>query len=245
MIVPEIVFHHGEQVVNRGKMTISSPSLNYPDFLYHTIILQKGKLARDFELRAEGKSARVWVIELIRDQIVNKRAQAQLQVADGVILPDVEKDILKLAVVERYGKNGGIGISFVNGFGLKRGAIASSVSHDHHNIVVAGINDSDMAICVNAIEETQGGLAIAANGKLIDCLPLPIGGLMSEKPGIEVIQMLGRMNQHYRDLGGVLSAPFMSLSFISLPTVPELGLTDKGLVDVHKHELISSIIKDI
>ncbi len=242
-IEPETVYHHGKLVVSEGRMAVSNPPLNYPAFLYHTITLKSGKQASDFALQAKGPIANVWVIELIRDQIINKRIRADLQVVDGVICADVKNDILKLAVVERYGKNGNIGISFVKGFGLKRGAIASSVSHDHHNIVIAGTNDTDMAICVKAIEESQGGLAIAADGELIDILPLPIGGLMSDKPAGEVIQKLGILNGRCRDLGCVLSAPFMSLSFISLPTVPELGLTDKGLVDVHNHELIPSIIE--
>jgi adenine deaminase len=242
-IEPRMVFHRGKLVANQGRMTITPPPINYPDYLYHTVSLKRGIKPEDFSMQAEGVSANVWVIELICDQIINKRGQARLKVADGIICTDIDKDILKLAVVERYGKNGGVGISFVKGFGLKHGAIASSVSHDHHNIIVAGTNDEDMAVCVKAIEGTQGGLAIAVDGNLIDILPLPIAGLMSNKPANEVIQSLERINQHYRDLGGILAAPFMSLSFISLPTVPELGLTDKGLVDVFKHELIPSIIK--
>ena len=147
-IEPETVYHHGKLVVSDGRMVVSNPPLNYPSFLYHTITLKSGKQASDFVMQAKGLSANVWVIELIRDQIINKRNRADLQVIDGVICADMDNDILKLAVVERYGKNGNIGISFVKGFGLKRGAIASSVSHDHHNIVIAGTNDTDMAICV-------------------------------------------------------------------------------------------------
>ncbi|MBA4420102.1 MAG: adenine deaminase [Anaerolinea sp.] len=242
-IVPEMVFHQGKQVSQSGNIVTSDIALNYPEYLYRTVSILNGKKADDFALKTEGSLAQVWVIELIRDQIINQRMRAELQVVKGAIQADIEKDILKLAVVERYGKNGGIGITFVHGFGLKKGAIASSVSHDHHNIVVAGTNDLDMAVCVRAIEQTQGGLAIALDGMLIDCLPLPIGGLMSDRPAEEVIQALERLNQNYHSQGGVLAAPFMSLSFISLPTVPELGLTDKGLVDVLRHELIPSIIE--
>lgn len=241
-IIPDVVFHHGKQVSQSGNIINSDIVLNYPEYLYKTVSILNGKKAENYSLKAEGSVAQVWVIKLIRDQIINKRMRAELQLSNGVIQNDIEKDIIKLAVVERYGKNGGIGITFVHGFGLKNGAIASSVSHDHHNIVVAGTNDEDMAVCVKAIEETQGGLAIALDGKLIDCLPLPIGGLMSDRPAAEVIEALERLNQSYRSQGGVLAAPFMSLSFISLPTVPELGLTDKGLVDVTRHELIPSII---
>jgi adenine deaminase len=241
-IDPVSVFFHGKQVAKNGKLTITPPSLKYPDYLYKTIKVSKGKDPLDFQVTANGQKVKVWVIELVPDQIINKRNQTELDVNDGFVSNGILGDILKLAVVERYGKTGGIGVTYVKGVGIKRGAIASSVSHDHHNIVVAGTNDVDMAVCVKAIEEMQGGLAIAADGKLLDCLPLPIGGLMSDKSSQEVIESLKRMNQHYRDLGGALLAPFMSLSFISLPTVPELGLTDKGLIDVHKHELISSFV---
>ena len=148
-----------------------------------------------------------------------------------------------MAVVERYGKNGNIGLAFVKGFGLKRGALASSVAHDHHNIIVVGTNDEDMAACVRAIEEMQGGLAIAADGELLGALPLPLGGLMSDKPVREVIAELNRITAISHELGGSLPAPFMTISFISLPTVPELGLTDKGLVDVRQHALISGFLE--
>jgi adenine deaminase len=157
-------------------------------------------------------------------------------------MPDVSRDILKLAVVERHGKNGNIGITFVRGFGLQAGALASSVAHDHHNIIVAGTNDADMAACVQAIEEMQGGLAIASGGKVLGKLPLPIAGLMSAAPVETIIENLGEINAVYKKLGGTLPAPFMTISFIGLPTVPELGLTDKGLVDVLAHSLIGPFV---
>ena len=155
---------------------------------------------------------------------------------------DVGQDTLKLAVVERYGKNGNIGVTFVRGFGLQRGALASSVAHDHHNIIVVGTNDADMAACVRAIESTQGGLAIAAEGEVIGQLALPLGGLMSEKPVGEVIAKLEEITEIAHSLGCKLPAPFMTISFISLPTVPELGLTDMGLVSVRQHALISPFV---
>lgn len=243
-IKPEKVFVHGKLVSEFGDMVIPNPNLNYLEYLFHTVKPLRGKKAQDFVLKADGDQAQVWVIELIRDQIINKRGKATLPVRNASICSDIRNDILKLAVVERYGKNGGIGITFVKGFGLKNGAIASSVAHDHHNIVVAGTNDLDMAVCVQAIEESQGGLAIAMDGKLVDLLPLPIAGLMSDRSSKEVIARLQQINRHCREMGCDLAAPFMTLSFISLPTVPELGLTDKGLVDVHRHELIPSIIYD-
>jgi len=184
------------------------------------------------------------VIDLFPDQIINTKTSAVLKVENGSVAADPERDILKLAVVERHGKNGNIGITFVKGFGLKNGALASSIAHDHHNIIVAGTNDQDMAVCAAAIEEMQGGFAIAVEGKVLGQLPLPIGGLLSEEPVDDIIDNLEEINRIYHDRGGSLPAPFMTISFIGLPTVPDLGLTDMGLVDVFKHELISSFVGD-
>ncbi len=184
------------------------------------------------------------MIDLYSDQIINREAEASLAVVDGAVVPDIEKDVLKLAVVERYGKNGNIGVTFVRGFGLKQGALASSVSHDHHNIVVVGTNDEDMAACVRALEAAHGGLAVAANGDALGVLPLPIGGLMSDRSAGEVNANLQKITLIAKELGCKLPAPFMTLSFISLPTVPELGLTDRGLVNVRKHVLMKSIINE-
>lgn len=193
-IDPVSVYFHGKQVAKNGKLTITPPPWNYPDYLYKTIKVSKGKDPHDFRVSAISPKVKIWVIELVPDQIINKRNQTNLVVENGNVCNDIQGDILKLAVVERYGKTGGIGITYVKGFGIKRGAIASSVSHDHHNIVVAGTNDVDMAVCVKAIEDVHGGFAIAADGKLLDCLPLPIGGLMSDKSAAEVIEKLKSMN---------------------------------------------------
>jgi adenine deaminase len=161
-----------------------------------------------------------------------------LEVDDEAVQPAPGRDICKLAVVERYGKNGNIGITFVSGFGLRRGAMASSVSHDHHNIVVVGADDASMACCVRAIERMHGGLVACDGYEVLAELPLPIGGLLSDQGAEAVIGSLKVMNEAARRLGCTLPAPFMTLSFTSLPTVPELGLTDKGLVDVASHTLI-------
>jgi len=239
-IVPGDVYVRGQHVANDGKLIVAPPEANYPEWIYQTVQVKRGKQARDFELPANVDVADVWAIDLYPDQIINNQISVKLPVYDGVVTTDIRNDLLKLAVVERYGKNGNIGITFVKGFGLRQGALASSVAHDHHNIIVAGTNDVDMAACVAAIEEMQGGFAIASGGEVLGTLPLPIGGLLSEEPVDEIIASLAYLNQIYRRLGGTLPAPFMTISFIGLPTVPELGLTDMGLVDVLSHKLISS-----
>ncbi len=236
------VFIRGHLAASDGHLLSEPATAGYPPDLYHTVRVTRGKNASDFDLKAVGETASVWVIDLIRDQIINTRTQAELPVVDGKVQPDPQTDILKLAVVERYGKTGGIGITFVRGFGLTRGALAASVSHDHHNIVVAGVDNEDMALCVREIEAMQGGLVLVCNQLVLAKLPLPIAGLMSNQSAGHVIRELTVLNQAYQKLGGTLAAPFMTLSFISLPTVPELGLTDFGLIDVSSHKIIPPFV---
>ena len=243
-IVPKQVYFKGKKSVENGKYIGLAPKANYPTWLYKTVTLKKGVDPKDYILPSDKKEEKVWVIDLFPDQIINTKTSAVLKVEKGGVSIDQERDILKLAVVERYGKNGNIGITFVKGFGLNSGALASSIAHDHHNIIIAGSNDHDMAVCAAAIEDMQGGFVIASEGKVLGKLPLPIGGLLSEEPVNDIINNLGEINRIYHDLGGTLPAPFMTISFIGLPTVPDLGLTDLGLVDVFKHELMSSFVEN-
>lgn len=242
-IAPNQVFFKGRKVVENGNYIGTLPKPEYPDWLFKTVRLKKGKQGADFRLESTADQAEVWVIDLFPDQIINTRIKDTLQVINGAVAADPARDILKLAVVERHGKNGNIGVSFVKGFGLKNGALASSIAHDHHNIIVAGTNDEDMALCAKIIEDMQGGFVLVSEGKLIGKLALPIAGLLTEAPVEEVITGLEKINHLYHGLGGSLPAPFMTISFIGLPTVPDLGLTDLGLVDVFSHRLISSFVE--
>ena len=147
-------------------------------------------------------------------------------------MPDTGRDILKLAVVERHRATGNIGLGLVTGFGLKRGALASSIAHDSHNIVVVGTNDDDIFTAVKEIERLQGGLVVAAGGKVLASLALPVAGLLSDEPLETVVASLEKLEQVARDLGTTLPSPFATLSFLALPVIPELRLTDLGLVDV-------------
>lgn len=242
-IVPDQVFFKGRQVVKEGSFTGTLPEPNYPDWIFKTVKLSSGKEAKDFAVEHDQDEVEVWVIDLFPDQIINTKTQAKLPVVDGQVSLDTERDIIKLAVVERHGVNGNIGKTFVKGFGLKNGALASSIAHDHHNIIVAGTNDEDMAICCSVIEEMQGGFVLVSNGEVLGSLALPIGGLLSEEPVETIIAGLEEINRAYHGIGGTLPAPFMTLSFIGLPTVPDLGLTDMGLVDVFSHKLINSFVE--
>ncbi len=242
-IVPEWVYKDGKPVAKGGAVLPCAPKA-FPEELFHTVRLGDGFCKGSFAIRcAEGKAAKCRVISMVKDQIINNLAEEWMPVSAGEIHANTERDILKLAVVERHGKNGRVSAALVTGFGLKRGAIASSVSHDHHNIVVAGCNDEDMYLAVKELERLQGGFAAAADGKVLDSIALPLAGLMSTMTAEEVMTTMERVNAAARSLGCEMNAPFMSLSFISLPTVPELGLTDYGLIDVLKHCIIDLVVE--
>ena len=170
--------------------------------------------------------------------IITFREDANLEVSEKGLLCDIKQDVIKIAVIERHGKNGNIGRSFVTGFGLKSGAIASSVSHDSHNIVVIGTNDEDMAIAVNRIIEMGGGFAVANNGKINADIALPIAGLMSEQPFEIVASDLEVLRDAAKQLGCTLPEPFLQVSFLALPVIPHLKMTDFGLFDVDKFDFI-------
>jgi adenine deaminase len=243
-IKPHTVIFEGEVVTEEGRMVSEIPARDYPEWIRNTVILKSEVTAESFQVKTEQTDkVDVNVIGITGDQIINEWLSNELKVVGGNVANDLDNDILKLAVVERYGKNGNIGVGFVQGFGLKRGALAASVSHDHHNIVTVGTNDTDMALAANTVADIQGGLAVVLDGKVLAKMALRIGGLMSDLPAKKVIQEIEQVNLAVRELGCELPAPFMTLEFISLPTVPELGLTDMGLIDVMAHKIITTTME--
>jgi adenine deaminase len=141
-------------------------------------------------------------------------------------------------VVERHHKSGRLGLGMVQGFGLKKGALASTVAHDSHNLVIVGVNAADMLVAARHLVELGGGLAVVAEGQVLADLPLPVAGLLSLAPLEEVAQTHGRLRKAYQSLGGTLADPFMTLAFLSLEVIPALKLTDLGLVDVNRFEVV-------
>lgn len=245
-IQPAEVWFEGRPAAADGAMLQETAVRTYPDWIKDTVKLKKPVDANSFAVPAgshgDEAAAPVRVIRLVSRQIINEEDEALLPVAEGYVQADPAQDVAKLSVVERYGKNGNVGSGFVRGFHLKEGAMAYSMSHDHHNIVVAGVDDGDMAVAVNEVVRLHGGLAVACGGRVLASMELPIGGLMSEQGPREVEARLDELNRAAAGLGCDVEAPFMALSFISLPTVPQLGLTDKGLVDVLEHKLITVVL---
>ncbi len=172
------------------------------------------------------------IIEVIPGQIITKKLKTHIKMTNGEIIPDLERDILKMAVVERHKNTGKIGLGLVKGFGLKRGAIASSIAHDSHNIAVVGTNDLDIYHAVKEVERLGGGLVATNQGKVLSALSLPIAGLLSDLPLDAVVARLEELERTVKDLGCKLPSPFVTLSFLALPVLPELRLTDHGLVEV-------------
>ena len=194
----------------------------------------------DFEVQADG-AKKIRVIEIVPHQIVTKEIIETPKIVDGQLVSDVARDILKLVVVERHRATGNVGVGFVRGFGLQRGALGSTVAHDAHNVVVVGTDDNDIIAAICALEEMRGGQVAMADGKIESSLPLPIAGLVSDQPLETVIESIAALKAAAARLGCHLDAPFMSLSFLSLSPIPALKLTDQGLVDAVNLKLTTLI----
>jgi adenine deaminase len=179
------------------------------------------------------------VIEVVPGQIVTRKRYMKVKVINGQAVPDTDRDIIKLVVVERHRATGNLGVGMVTGFGLKKGALASSVAHDSHNIIAVGTSDEDILAAIWEIERLQGGLVAVTEGRVLASLALPIAGLLAAEPLEDVVARLKKLEQAARELGSQLPSPFATLSFMALPVIPELKLTDLGLVDVAEFKLIS------
>lgn len=192
--------------------------------------------ALDFTLPAGGRRLRV--IDVIPDQIVTRQSIESAPVEGSRLVSDPSRDLLKIAVVERHTGSGRIGLGMVRGIGLRQGALASSVAHDSHNIIVAGVTDADMRTAVGEVVAMGGGIAAATGGRIAARLPLPVAGLMSLEPVQAVSDAMDRLVRAARGLGSTLKDPFMTLSFLALPVIPELKITDLGLVDVREFKRV-------
>lgn len=197
------------------------------------------KESEDFEISCDEPSADVNVIRCFNGELITEAESTTLETKNGFVQPDLEEDILKIAVVERYGGNS-IANGFITGFNLKKGAIASSVAHDSHNIVVVGTNSGDMANAVNCLIDNEGGFAIV-DGDFEDSLALPIAGLMTNEDSHEVAEKLEKLHKTATDFGCKLDSPFMTMSFMALLVIPAIKISDKGLFDCINFEFIDVI----
>lgn len=228
------VYYQGKKVAENGKPLFRLPKSSTTK-LNHTVNI-KPFTVNKLKLKSTGQ--RMLAIEIVPGQIITRQKRVAINIKDGQVVPDIKRDILKAAVVERHHATDNIGLGLVVGFGLKRGALASSTAHDSHNIVAVGVSDKDIFAAIKEVERLQGGLVVVAEGKVLGSLATPIAGLLSPEPQEKVVVTLARLAKIARELGCVLPSPFATLSFLALPVIPELRLTDLGLVDVNEFKLI-------
>lgn len=235
---PLIVIKNGNIAAQDGKMTIEAEKKNLSS-LRGTVNIRW--LDKE-DLRIKAKSNKVKTIEVTDGQLVTKCIEADINVIDGYAVSNIDDDVLKILVIERHKASGNIGKGFVKGFGLKSGAIASTVAHDSHNMIVIGTNDDDMFQAIKELVKSQGGKVIVKDGEVIAKLELPIAGLMSDESASEVIKKCDELKKGEKTIGCTLSEPFMTMAFLSLSVIPELKLTDKGLMDVMNNKYIDLFI---
>lgn len=231
----ERVYYGGKRVVYRGKLEPDDHERSRPP-IKNTMNVDWSQV--DLRVRATPNANTLRIIGLIPGQLTTREEFDRALIQNGLVVSDPSRDILKMAVIERHNATGNVGLGFVRGFKLQSGAIGSSVGHDSHNILVVGTNDDDMLSAARAIASMQGGFVAVNKGEVLGRVPLPIGGLMSEQPIERVRAELDHLNAATRKLGCDLETPFMALSFLALPVIPDLKLTDKGLVDVRKFDFV-------
>lgn len=232
--VVEKVFKRGHLVAEKGYLLGNKPMTSTISVRNTVHIRPLG----DSSFQILAKNGRARVMELIPDQIITKQVFCEPKRDNGQVVSDTQNDVLKIAVIERHHATGNIGLGLTKGFGLRSGAIAGSVGHDAHNINVVGTNDADMRACVEQIVKMQGGFAVANGGEILASVPLPIAGLLSNKPLPDVKDELDAANAVVAKLGCKVKEPFMALSFMALSVIPELKLTDRGLVDVNQFKIV-------
>ena len=220
VLVDAAAFDARKEVPPVGRNSVNAPRLTPASF------------------RSTGNREATDVIGIVEGKIITQHLTEDIPIIDGDKAPDTSRDLIRIAVVERHGKNGNIATGFVRGFGLQNGAIASTVCHDHHNIACVGADYADMALASNRLAEIEGGFVVACDGKVLAELALPVAGLMSLSPFEEVRDRLIDLRAAAKELGVVLEEPFLQLAFLALPVIPALKITDRGMVDVTRFEII-------
>lgn len=231
---PKCVFKDGKMVAKEGVMIQSLEENKLP--LIRGSVNVKWIEYDDFKIEAE--SDNVKAIEIIPKQLLTKSVDSKIKVVDGYAESNIKNDTLKIIVIERHRASGNIGKGFVKGFGFKSGAIASTVAHDSHNMIIIGTNDEDMYKAAVELVKSQGGKVVVNNGQVLSKLPLPIAGLMSDDSYENVVKRAEDLDKAAESIGCTLKDPFMTMAFLSLSVIPEIKITDKGVVDVLKSKFI-------
>lgn len=238
------VISGGKEIVDNGKMLVSYPKAEHKPCLLNTTTLKNPITADSFKIMApEGaKKVKVTCMDTLPWIPITQGREVELNVVDGVVQCDIEQDVLYIAQVERYGINGNVGKAFMGGFNLKEGAIASSVGHDNHNIIVMGTNFEDMAVAVNNLIEVGGGQNVVKDGKVLKCIPYPVCGLLTDMSCEELAEEKKELIGYVHEMGSQIPIPYMFLSFICLAALPCLAITDVGFINVFTQEVMDPII---
>ena len=237
---PDFVLKDGQVIVENGKLIAPLEDSETPSMRGSVNV----KWIEQEDFRIEAKSDEALAIEVIPHQLVTKSTKSKIKIVDGNAVSNTDTDTLKICVIERHRATGNIGKGFVKGFNLKSGAIASTVAHDSHNMIVVGTNDYDMYVAAVELVKSQGGKVVVNNGEVISKLPLPIAGLMSDKDFNHVLEKCAELNTSAHSIGCTLEDPFMTMAFMSLPVIPELKVTDKGLFDTNKFDFVDIFEKN-
>ncbi len=233
------VFKSGRLVAENGELTAPLSTAAVPDWAGP---MNVAPLDLDgLVVPAAGPRARA--IELIPGQLLTGHLVVDAPVLGGRLVSDIDRDLIRMIVVERHSGTGNVGQGLVKGFGFKQGAVASSVAHDSHNIVAAGVSDEELLLAVKTVERMRGGLVVVAANDILAELPLPLAGLMSSTSIEQTARAARNLKDAAKKIGGRIENPFMTLAFMALPVIPSLKLTDKGLVDVERFELTSLFVE--
>ena len=233
---PHLVLTDGEVASDE------QPTYDYPARARQTVRLARMPTADDLRVGASGATARVRAIGMVPGELATEHRVVEAAVVDGEVRADPAIDLAKAASIERHGGPGTVGLGFVQGLGLTRGAVASTVAHDNHNLLVVGMNDDDMLAAVERLRETGGGMVAVDGGRVIGEVRLPIAGLISDRSVPEVADEVRALDRAYKDLGCPLEYPFMMVSFLSLGVIPALRVTNRGLVDGREFTLVDAVV---
>jgi adenine deaminase len=242
----DTVIADGRVVAREGKLLVEIRAPSYDEKYLRTVRLRRRVEASDFSIKAPIKDGRVKVrvIEALEGNVLTKCRIEELRVRDWEVLPDAERSIYKVAVLERHKATGNMGLGFVKGFGFKLGAVASTVAHDNHNLLVLGLRDEDMAIAANTLAEVGGGIVTVDEGRVISLVKLPLAGLMSTEEPESVAEELERTYEIWRERGCEWVSPFMTMSLLALDVLPELRITDRGLIDTVNFRYVDVIYRE-
>lgn len=238
---PTDVFVGGHHISKNGQLNVTVPAFSYPAAYYQSVHV-KALTETDF-LKQTSLTGVVEarVIEVIENSARTKATRVKLKVEDGIVYPDLKEDVISLVCFDRHHQAQQQSVQFVKGFGIKRGAVASTVAHDSHNLIVMGVSPNDMKRAAEHLAEIGGGMVVVLDGEVIASVPLPIAGLMSAEPIETLLPKVRQLAQGWQTLGCSLHAPFMTFSLIALPVIPDIRITNRGLVDVTTFTLIDTL----